>query len=143
MIKVLDYINIQLEPWAFAPVRAHEWDAGVDLKTPISAAVVKGAPAVIDTGVHVEIPEGYCGLIKSKSGLNVMHGICTEGVIDAGYTGTIKVACYNTTDSPFIFRTGDKIAQLLIIPVETPDIRVVDRISGGERGDRGFGSTGR
>lgn len=143
MIKVLDYINFQLEDWAFAPVRAHEWDAGIDLKTPISAATVKGSPAVIDTGVHVEIPEGYCGFIKSRSGLYTNCGVTTDGVIDAGYTGTIKVTLYNNSDAPCIFHTGDRIAQLVIIPVETPDIRIVGRISGGERGNNGFGSTGR
>ena len=98
---------------------------------------------MIDTGVHVEIPAGYAGILKSKSGLNVWHGIVSEGVIDAGYSGSIKVKLYNHSDTNRVFQRGDKISQLLIVPIETPIIKLVDQIKSGDRGDNGFGSTGR
>ena len=89
------------------------------------------------------IPAGYVGLLKSKSGLNVKNGITGEGVIDAGYTGSIIVKLYNDTDKPYYIINGDKIIQILIIKAETPTLRVVDSFRDTERGDSGFGSSGR
>lgn len=139
----MERLLVAIEPGAFVPERAHREDAGIDLRSPVECSVIKGNPAIIDTGVHVAIPEGYVGFLKSKSGLNVKHGIRCEGVIDAGYTGAIVVKLYNDSDTPYHVSKGDKIAQLVILPVETPEIEVVGMIRGGERGDNGFGSTGR
>lgn len=135
------------------PTRAHPWDAGLDLYTPEDVTVPKAeiwpfdevriGSATVDTLVHFEIPEGYVGLIKSKSGLNVNHGLTAEGVIDAHYTGSIKVKLYNHTECPHKFRSGEKIAQLVIVPCLLPDIQVVDSLEDTDRGDGGFGSTGR
>lgn len=97
----------------------------------------------VDTGVHMEIPEGYVGMLKSKSGLNVNRGVITEGVIDAGYTGSIKVKLYNLGEDIQYFQRGDKIAQLVILPIVTPAPKLVDKFAETERGDNGFGSTGR
>lgn len=94
-------------------------------------------------GVHMEIPEGYVGMLKSKSGLNVNRGVITEGVIDAGYTGSIKVKLYNLGEDIQYFQRGDKIAQLVILPIVTPALKLVDKFAKTERGDNGFGSTGR
>ena len=142
--KMLDSINIQLDDFALMPERAHEWDAGLDLKTPEDCHICYMESKVIDTGVHVEIPEGYVGMLKSKSGLMTKHCIVTEGVIDAGFTGTIKVRVFNHHWAEcYDFSKGDKITQLVIIPVETPAINVVDKVDGGERGDNGYGSSGK
>ena len=128
------------------PTRAHEWDAGIDLRSPISTYICDGESVVIDTGVHVQIPEGYVGMLKSKSGLNVKAGITSEGVIDSGYTGSIVVKLYrrdSTTKEPYRIEVGDKITQLVILPCETPKINVVAEFLATDRGDGGFGSTGR
>ena len=153
-------MKILLDKGAKMPTRAHEWDAGLDLYTPYDTCVpgnrvsVSGYDGsgsgsfcigsnVIDTGVHVEIPEGYVGLIKSKSGLNVNHGLVGEGVIDAHYTGSIKVKLYNHESEWYHFKAGDKIAQLVIVPCLLPELELVDSLEETDRGDNGFGSTGR
>ena len=134
--------------------RAHPWDAGLDLHTPIAVCVpetryseffeeVEIGHAIIDTGVHVQIPEGYVGFIKSKSGLNVKHGLTAEGVIDAHYTGSIVVKLYNHSSEEYYFDAGDKIAQLVILPCLLPELELVDSLEETDRGDGGFGSTGR
>lgn len=142
---MLQEINIMLDPGAKAPQRAHEWDAGLDLFMPksMSAYVKPNSSLTIDTGVHVEIPEGYVGLLKSKSGLNVKRNLTGEGVIDAGYTGSIVVKLYNHGAIPYSFKPGEKLIQLLIMPVETPAVKIVERFKETERGAAGFGSTGR
>lgn len=132
-----------LDAGALMPTRGHTTDAGLDLKTPERCVVHPYSSVNIDTGVHIEIPEGYCGLLKSKSGLNTKHMIQTEGVIDAGYTGSIVVPVYNHSDRMYVFDAGDKITQLVIVPVLIPELEVVDSLEKTERGDNGFGSTGR
>ena len=139
-------INVMLDEGAIMPTRAHAEDAGLDLYTPEYFALtnVPGIDChVIDTGVHMEIPKGYVGMIKSKSGLNVNNGIIGEGVIDAGYMGSIKVKLYNLEGYTTVFKPGDKIAQLVILPIVTPTPKLVDKFAETERGDNGFGSTGR
>lgn len=142
-------IKVKLDKGAFAPESAHEADAGYDLRTPINFIVKAGDSVIIDTGVHVAIPKGYVGFLKSKSGLNVKHNLTGEGVIDSGYTGSIVVKLYNNTErNPFDAHTvrfdrGDKIIQLVLLPIIKPDIEIVDSLEETERGDNGFGSTGR
>ena len=92
---------------------------------------------------HIEIPEGYVGLVKSKSGLMVNHGITTDGTIDAHYTGAIKVCLFNNGGSKYEVKKGDKIAQLVILKCELPELELVDSLEETDRGDCGFGSTGR
>ena len=139
----VDMLPVQLDPGAYMPERAHELDAGLDLRSPVSIAIPSGDSAEIHTGVHVQLPPGTVGMLKSKSGLNVKHGITSEGVIDEGYTGEIVVKVYNHGYNSFRINTGDKISQLVILPVLRPTPIQVDKIEGGERGDNGFGSTGR
>lgn len=137
-------MRIKLEPWAKMPTRGHDTDAGLDLRTPFAVTVPAGGSMVIDTGVHIEIYEGLVGMLKSKSGLNVRHGIISEGVIDAGYTGSILVKLYNLGEKDVVFREGDKITQLVILPVYIPHkLIVVDEFEQTERGSNGFGSAGR
>ena len=97
-----------------------------------------------DTGVHIEIPRGYYGKIESKSGLNVNDSIVScGGVIDEGYTGSIRVKLYNFGKADKHFSVGDKIAQIIIQPYSTPELELADELSETERGDNGFGSTGK
>lgn len=136
-------MKIKLDPWAIMPTRAHDTDAGLDLYAEKNAVVLPGWPYVFDTGVHVEIPPNTAGMLKSKSGLNVKHNITSEGVIDVGYTGSICVKLYNHGEEPYSVKRGDKISQLVIVPVVIPDLEVVDDLEETERGDNGFGSSGR
>ena len=136
-------IKIKLDPGAFMPERAHENDAGYDLRSPVTGRLYAGEAVVIDTGVHVEIPAGYVGMLKSKSGLNVKHDIVGEGVIDSGYTGSIRVKLYNHGAESYVIEQGDKISQLVILPIITPELELVAHLDETERGDNGFGSTGR
>ncbi len=140
-------MKIKLDPGAFMPERAHIADAGFDLRMPQGSRpyelIVSSGSVIIDTGVHMQIPEGYVGMLKSRSGLNTKHGIVNEGVIDSGYTGSIRVKLYNHGDKPYTVRSGDKISQLVILPVFTPDLELVDELEETDRGNNGFGSTGR
>ena len=136
-------MKVMLDAGAYKPERAHRQDAGYDLRTPTGIVIRAGSSAVIDTGVHVEIREGYVGFLKSKSGLNVNHGLTGEGVIDAGYTGSIVVKLYNNSQKAAVFAPGDKIIQLVILPVFTEEVEVVKALEATERGNAGFGSTGR
>lgn len=136
-------VKVVLDPGAYMPERAHAADAGYDLRSPIKTRVYAGQAVVIDTGVHIQIPVGNVGMLKSKSGLNVKHDIVGEGVIDAGYTGSIAVKLYNHGDESYMIEVGDKISQLVILPIYTPDLVQVESLEETERGDGGFGSTGK
>ena len=137
-------MKIVLEPWAIMPTRAHEFDAGLDLYSARNEVYIyPGESELFDTGVHVQLPQNTVGFLKSKSGLNVKHGITGEGVIDAGYTGSIMVKLYNHSYKTYRVSKGDKISQLVILPCLLPELEVVDSLEDTERGTGGFGSTGR
>lgn len=152
-------MKIKLDPGSYMPERAHDTDAGLDLRAREDKIVPAGGSAVFDTGVHVELPWlGYynpmgcdspwfyrptAGFLKSKSGLNVKHNITSEGVIDMGYTGSICVKLYNHGTEDYHVKAGDKISQLVILPILTPTLELVSELEETERGDGGFGSTGR
>lgn len=136
-------MKIMRDRGAFMPDRAHATDAGADLRSPIDVIVPAHGSVVIDTGVHVELMPGTVGMLKSKSGLNVKYNITSEGVIDCGYTGSIRVKLYNHGYSDYMVRKGDKITQLVILPCYLTDFEEVDSLTSTERGDGGFGSTGR
>lgn len=136
-------MKIKLDPGAIMPTRAYPTDAGLDIYAREAQFVPAHGSTVFDTGVHIELPDGTTGFLKSKSGLNVKHGIVGEGVIDVGYTGAIKVKLYNNSDKDYIVKAGDKISQLVILPILTPVLELVDELEAKERGDNGFGSSGR
>lgn len=136
-------MKIKLDRGAFVPERAHSTDAGADLRSPIDTVIPARGSRVIDTGVHIQLPHGYVGMLKSKSGLHVKHGITSEGVIDEGYTGSIKVKLYNHGDEPYSIERYDKITQLVILPCEYVQFDLVDDLDDSERGGDGFGSTGK
>jgi dUTP pyrophosphatase len=141
-MKNMKIIEVAIDDGAFVPTRAHAEDAGLDLYAMDTQIIPAKESAIFDTGVHVKIPKGRCGLLVSKSGLNTKHGITSTGLIDAGYTGSIVVKLYNHSGYDYKVERGNKISQLVILPVETPDVLLVVSVEGGERGDSGFGSTG-
>ncbi len=147
-------MKVVLDPGAYMPTRAHETDAGLDLYSREDKVVPARGSAKFDTGVHIELEKIFLfawdglkdfktvGFLKSKSGLNTKHGITGEGVIDMGYTGSIRVKLYNDSDEDYIVHAGDKISQLVILPILTPELELVEKLEETERGDGGFGSTG-
>lgn len=139
-------MKIFLDVGAYMPTYAHEADAGMDLRTPVAFIVPAHGDYTIDTGIHVEIPNDYVGFIKSKSGLNVNAGLTATGVVDSGYTGSIRVKLYNHSDEDYVFSRGDKVTQMVVLPVARFDMIRVDSLEDfgkTERGNGGFGSTGR
>lgn len=136
-------MKIVLDEGATLPTRAHPWDAGLDLYSKEDGYIRSNHSRTFDTGTHIQIPEGCVGIVKSKSGLMCNHGIITDGTIDAHYTGSIKVCLFNHGGSKYEVKKGDKIAQLVIVPCLLPDLEWVDKLDETDRGDNGFGSTGR
>ena len=136
-------MRIMLDAGAYAPERAHKTDAGLDIKSPKDTVVPAHGSRLIGTGVHIELPENTVGMLKSKSGLNVKHGIVSEGVIDEGYNGEIITKLYNHSEVDYKINAGDKITQLVVIPCLYVEPEIVESIASGERGSAGFGSTGR
>jgi dUTP pyrophosphatase len=122
---------------------AHETDAGYDLYSRTTKVIHPRGSATFDTGIHVELPNGTMGLLFSKSSLNVKHGITSEGIIDEGYTGSICAKLYNNTDDIYVVNEGDKITQLIVVPIMKPEIEVVEELSETARGNNGFGSSGK
>jgi dUTP pyrophosphatase len=131
---------------AKVPTRAYPGDAGLDLFALAGAVLEPAERASVRTGIAVEIPAGQAGLVLPRSGLAARHGIAlvnAPGLIDAGYRGEIQVLLLNTDrDTPFTIEAGDRIAQLVLVRVETPVILEVDALALSERGAGGFGSSG-
>ncbi len=136
-------MKIKLDKAAIMPTRAHATDAGLDLYSPYNQEIPPRSSVVFDTGVHVELPKGTAGLLVSKSGLSTKYSLMSSGLIDEGYTGSIRVQLYNHSDKWYSVKKGEKISQLVIIPVFTPPLEVVNNLEETERGDNGFGSTGK
>ena len=128
------------------PVYAHPGDAGADLVAAESVRLAPGQRALVGTGVRIALPEGYAAFVVPRSGLAAKHGITivnAPGTVDAGYRGEIKVALLNTDAAePFDIAVGDRIAQLLVMPVPRARFVPVDELPDSVRGDGGFGSTG-
>ncbi len=131
-----------VEEGGFAPIREHETDAGVDLRTPIDVDIEPHSSVRVDLRVRVEIPKGYVGLLTSKSGL-MDKDIKTTGTIDCGYSGTIGCRIFNHSDGHAFFKRGDKVTQLVVLPCIMDGVEIVDEITAGDRGENGFGSTGK
>lgn len=136
-------MRIKLDNGAYKPTRAHTTDAGLDLYSPVRTIVAPLSSVIIDTGVHIELPPGTVGLIKSKSGLMTKHGITSDGTIDEDYRGSIRVMLFNHSREFYMVEKGDKISQLVIMPILRPDVEIVEQLTDTERGEKGFGSSGR
>ncbi len=147
MLRAVELRITRLSPAATLPSRAHEGDAGLDLCAVEAAHIGPGERWSVGTGLAVEVPEGHAGLVLPRSGLARDHGISlvnAPGLIDAGYRGEVSVLLLNT-DPAEIFRVepGDRIGQLVIVPVALPVPVEVERLTESSRGDGGFGSSGR
>lgn len=137
-------MNVKLDEGAFALSRAHKTDAGLDLRAMESKTVRAYSTETFRTGVHVQLPKGTCGILISKSGLNVKHDITSTGLIDEGYTGEILVKLHNHGSTSYRVEAGDKISQLVVVPVVYEPIVVCSELNeDSERGNNGFGSSGR
>ena len=136
----------RLDPAAKLPLRSHDDDAGYDLHALDGATLQPGERALVHTGIAIELPLRHAGLVLPRSGLAAKHGIAlvnAPGLIDAGYRGELKVLLLNTDrEAPFELAAGDRIAQLVVVPVAAPDIVEVADLAASKRSDGGFGSTG-
>ncbi|MBL5973326.1 MAG: dUTP diphosphatase [Candidatus Leucobacter sulfamidivorax] len=131
---------------AHLPAYARPGDAGADLRSSEALVLGPGERALVGTGISFALPDGYVGFVVPRSGLAVKHGITvlnSPGTIDAGYRGEIKVPLLNTDPSePFAIEVGDRIAQLIVMPVSRALFTPVEALPDSERGSGGFGSTG-
>jgi dUTP pyrophosphatase len=135
----------RLRPEATLPVRAYRGDAGVDLAACERVELAPGERAVVPTGLAFEIPDGFAGFVQPRSGLAARHGIAvvnSPGLIDAGYRGEVKVVLLNTDRrQTFVAMPGERIAQLVVLPVPELEMVEVDELEETERGVQGFGSS--
>ena len=137
----------RLDPEQPLPAYAHPGDAGADLCAAEDVVLPPGGRAVVGTGLAVAVPEGFAAFVHPRSGLAARHGVAlvnAPGTIDAGYRGEVRVILLNTDPAePFTVRRGDRIAQLVIQPVEAAEFHTVSELPPSTRGTGGFGHTGR
>ena len=142
-------LALKLDAGAFKPTKAHATDAGFDLYLKENLIIKRSKKIqIIDTGVHILIPAGYVGLIQPRSSMTQKQFLCHTGVIDAGYTGSIKIALQWLDDKSnqamfYTFERGERIAQLVIVPIPEIELMTVNNLPTTERGSNGFGSSGR
>lgn len=145
-LSLMNDLPVLIQSELEVPSYAHPGDAGCDLRSSHAAVIQPGERVSVSTGISIAIPDGYVGLVHSRSGLAANHGVIvlnSPGTVDAGYRGEIRVTLLNTDSSrAFEIEPGDRIAQLLFQKVESARFIQVDVLPGTDRGDRGFGSTG-
>lgn len=135
----------RLNPRAIIPTYARPGDAGIDLHACITEDIwlQPGSSVLIGSGVAFEIPEGYEGQVRGRSSYAKLGVIAHVGTIDSGYRGEVKVCLHNLGKTAVVIRPGNRVGQLVIAPVARAEIVEVDALSESERGEGGFGSTGR
>ena len=142
---MIELLIRRLRPGAAVPSRAYANDAGLDLATCERVELPPGERAVVPTGLAVAIPEGYAGFVQPRSGLAARHGITvvnSPGLVDSGYRGELQVVLLNTDrERTWVAEPGERIAQLVVLPVPELELAVVDELPESERGARGFGSS--
>jgi dUTP pyrophosphatase len=142
---VIEVQVVRLRAEATLPGRAYVGDAGLDLATCERLELAPGERAIVPTGLAVAIPEGFAGFVQPRSGLAARHGIAvvnSPGLIDSGYRGELRVVLLNTDrERAFVAEQGERIAQLVVLPVPELELVEVDELPGTERGVRGFGSS--
>lgn len=125
---------------------ARPTDAGLDLRCVEPVTIPAGGFELVPTGLHLEIPDGYFGLVRDRSSVALKGGVCVAGVIDSSYRGEIKVAMHNLGKQALTFAAGDRFAQMIVIPhlviSKLQSVGTVEELSSSERGQGGFGSTG-
>ena len=144
MISTPDQLNItKTDPEATLPTRAHPDDAGLDLYGNENVTILPGQGHVTKTGVAIALPIGHVGLVADRSSM-AKKGLKTAGgVIDAGYRGELHIVLWNISKEAVEIKRGDRIAQLLIFPIATPQVIEVETLNETSRGSKGFGSSGR
>jgi dUTP pyrophosphatase len=141
---VAELLVRRLHPDAKLPTGAYPGDAGLDLASVEDALLEPGERRVLGTGLAVAIPDGHAGFVQPRSGLAARHGISvvnSPGLIDAGYRGELRVVLLNTGREPFEIRSGDRIAQLVVLRLPELEVQEVDELPDSERAHRGFGSS--
>lgn len=137
----------RLDPGIDLPAAANPGDAGLDLRSTMDVTIKPGERVVVPAGIAVAIPGGYAGFVQPRSGMAARHGlgvVNSPGLIDSGYRGEIKVVLINLDPSePVVIARGERMAQLVILPVPAVVVDEVDDLPASDRGDSGFGSTGR
>jgi dUTP pyrophosphatase len=144
---VIEIPVTRLRDDAILPTRAYAGDAGLDLAACERHEIGPGERALVGTGIAVAIPDGHAGFVTPRSGLASGSGITivnTPGLVDSGYRGELRVILHNTDRlEAFVVEPGMRIAQLVVVPVSTGDVREVNELPASERGPGGFGSSGR
>jgi dUTP pyrophosphatase len=142
---VIELPVVRLREEATLPEQAYAGDAGFDLSTCERIVLRPGERALVPTGLAVAIPEGYAGFVQPRSGLAARHGIAvvnSPGLIDPGYRGEIRIVLLNTDrERTFVAEPGDRVAQLVVLPVPGLELVELDELPASERGVRGFGSS--
>lgn len=134
----------KVSPDAILPTYAHAWDAGMDIYSNETVTIQPGQAVKVKSGVAFEIPDGYVGLMWDKSGLSMNHKIKSlGGVIDSGYRGESLLGVINLGTEPYTIEKGHKVVQMLLQKVEHAEITEVETLSETDRGDKGFGSSGK
>ena len=137
----------RLDPGLPLPVRSHPGDAGADLVAAVDIELAPGQRAVVPTGMAIALPDGYAAFVHPRSGLAARHGVTivnAPGTVDAGYRGEIRVTLLNTDATESVsFQRGDRIAQLVLVPIEAAMLVTASSLRSSERGEGGFGHTGR
>ncbi|HEV8249940.1 MAG TPA: dUTP diphosphatase [Gaiellaceae bacterium] len=136
----------RVRPDATLPSRAYDGDAGLDLPAAEAVVLAPGERAVVGTGLAVAVPDGHAGFVQPRSGLAAKHGITivnAPGLVDSGYRGEVTVVLLNTGDQPFEVEPGMRIAQFVVLPVASVEPIEVAELPETERGERGYGSSGR
>ena len=145
--NAVDVLIQRLDPDVALPSYAHPGDAGADLVTTVDAQVAPGERVLLPTGIALALPEGYAAFVHPRSGLAVKYGVSlvnAPGTVDAGYRGEIRVSLVNLDPrEPVVLHRGDRIAQLVVQKVERAVFHEVERLPGSDRGEGGFGSSGR
>jgi dUTP pyrophosphatase len=138
---------VRLRDDAVVPTRAHPGDAGLDLVAVSRLELAPGERGIVDTGVAVAVPDGHAGFLLRRSGLAANHGVTVlnaPGLIDSGYRGELKVILLNTDrEDTFVVEPGERVAQLVVLPIGLFEPLEVEQLDSTERGHGGHGSTGR
>jgi dUTP pyrophosphatase len=134
-------LKIVVDPGSSIPTRAHKNDAGLDLYATKGGWIFPKCRKAFGTGTHASIPSGHVGFLTSKSGM-MLKGVTSRGTIDSGYVGEIRAVLFNHSWKPIRIKRHQKITQLVILPIITPDADIVGCLEETERGAGGFGSTG-
>lgn len=139
-------LKIKMTDGAPLPRHARPGDAGLDLTSRETVTVNPGDTVFVDIGCSFEIPDGFFGLCAPRSGLACKHGITfanTPGIIDSGYRGSVKVALHNIGREPYTVERGERVCQIIVVPFASCECVEVDELTETERGEGGFGSSGR